>query len=165
MGINLKPLLEIAEDPVFILDMNDTLLGESIGEGQYRSVYTCKLNPKLVIKVQKDPGQSNNIVEFDTWQQLQWVNPRIRDWFMPCNWCSQNGRFLVQPKGKDIPIETGRRKIKVPEFLTDVKRENFKLYKGKMVIVDYDFTIFKLFDLHHNFKMREITQDEWNNKI
>lgn len=62
---------------------------------------------------------------------MEWV----KDWFAPVKWISPNGRILVMRKTEEKPDK--KRPDKVPDFLWDVKVDNFGWIGNNLVCHDY----------------------------
>ncbi len=59
----------------------------------------------------------------------------IRRWLAPCVQISPCGSILIQKR--TTPAPSSRYPAKMPKFLTDMKRSNYGLYKGRLVCHDY----------------------------
>ena len=119
--------------------LKSLVIGDKIGEGQFRKVYECAWDPSLVVKVAKPtwPLADSNIAEWDIWVNFRGVN-KVSRWFVPCEAISEDGVILIQKKGTPLCKLPKR----VPDFLADVKLENWVMYDGKPRVCDYD---------HHRF--------------
>lgn len=112
-------------------------IGHKISNGSARDVYLWKADPKseTVIKVEKpNSPYHQNIAEFHLWQLVK-DEPEVAKWFAPCLAMSQCGRYLLQKRTRKIlhhqlPAE-------IPEFLTDLKPDNFGLMGDVPVAHDY----------------------------
>ncbi|WDZ97977.1 hypothetical protein Herbaro_09410 [Herbaspirillum sp. WKF16] len=99
------------------------LCHEKIGGGMSREVYSSKILPDCVIKIEDGAGQFQNIVEWETWRRV--MDTPFSRWFAACRWISPNGQILImertaRPSPADFPE-------KMPVFLCDFKRDNFGL--------------------------------------
>lgn len=103
------------------------LCGEQIGRGMSRTVYECALLPDYVVKVEADPYRFQNVMEWETWQLVQWT-PASR-WFAECRWISPNGRVLIMERTR--PPGPGDLPEKVPMWATDLKTSNWGMAKAK----------------------------------
>lgn len=130
----MKP--EIAEilgwDPVIRADFISIFLGSLIDTGLSRTVYGCRMDNSLVIKIEQDDYYKQNVAEWLIWDHVA-HNEKYSRWFAPCEWLSPNGRVLLQKR--TFPIETLPKRL--PPYLGDQKPENFGLYKGRVVCHDY----------------------------
>jgi hypothetical protein len=124
----------VTDRPFVSEDLIRFCLGDKISEGAYRAVYEFDLIPNTVIKISL--GGTPNIVEFEVWEQLK--DTPYAKWLAPCLHISPTGHFLIQRKCKPVPPDYKLPK-KLPEFFTDLKRENWGLLNGKLVCVDYQF--------------------------
>ena len=125
-------------DPFVLEEAFNVLAGDLIGEGLYRQVFACRIDPTLVIKVEQELGRSSprfaNTIEWDNWGNYLYEDD-VKKWLAPCVMISPNGRVLVQKRVEPIPPSQLPKKI--PRFLTDIKKENFGYYEGRVVCCDY----------------------------
>jgi hypothetical protein len=119
-------------------DAFNVMCGNKISEGTYRTVFVCKFDPELVVKVEKEYGTFMNIHEWRNWELLQDAD-HIKRWLAPCKFISPNGRVLVQYR--TLPLYPDDMPEKVPNFLTDLKWENFGRWRGNVVCHDYPMVI------------------------
>lgn len=128
-------------DPRVHEDAFNLLCGKLLGEGIHRKVFECRLDPTLVVKVEipQDWRYFANVHEMKFWDEHRYFK-KVADWLAPCEYMSPDGRILLQKKV--LPI-TDRAVLpdKVPSFLTDLKVENFGLYEGRLVCIDYALSI------------------------
>lgn len=117
-------------------DFFNTLCGKRLGKGIGREVYECRLDPSLVIKIETGAGSFQNIVEWETWDEV--VGTEFEKWFAPCVSISGAGVVLVQKKTK--VISSNKLPDKMPSFLGDFKQGNFGMYKGHICAHDYGRT-------------------------
>lgn len=121
-------------------DAFNFICGEYLGSGSSRDVYVYKLDNTKVIKVDKSfDRQFANLFEYEFWLENQY-DKRVSKWLAPCHELSPDGRFLIQSRADRIPLNFKFPK-KLPTFLTDFKKSNFGLLKGKLVCIDYALTI------------------------
>jgi len=99
------------------------LCNERIGYGMSRQVFDSLVLPDCVIKVERDPGRFQNVMEWETWQHVQWGRHSV--WFAASRWISPNGRVLVMEK-TERPAPDGY-PARLPVYLTDTKRTNYGL--------------------------------------
>lgn len=97
------------------------LCHDLIGTGMSRTVYSSKLLPDCVIKVEDSAGQFQNVVEWETWLRVR--DTHASRWFAACRWISASGSILVmertrQPALSEFPD-------RMPAFLCDFKRTNY----------------------------------------
>lgn len=139
-------------------DMVLSLCGSILGEGASRHTYVYNLDPKYVIKVETG-NNGHNMIEYLLWNEvmgltgpLSWV----KDWFAPVKWISPNGKLLVMERTYEKP-EKERPKY-VPDFFTDLKRDNFGWIGNKFVCHDYGF-IYRF--IKYSSRMQKISKDKW----
>lgn len=112
----------------------EVLIGKKIGQGAYRYVYHCRIDPKLVVKFEGTARNFANAHEYDIWMQLQ--HTAMEKWVAPCRFISPCGSVLLQDKTtpvldkKDLPR-------KVPELFGDLKQDNWGWLNGRVVCHDY----------------------------
>jgi len=111
-----------------------TLCGKKIGSGCYRKVYECSFDNTLVVKVESRSQCFSNILEWTYWGELHWMEG-YKEWLAPCVQISPSGGVLIQKKIE--PIRRNELPKKLPQFLTDIKPENFGMYEGRLVCCDY----------------------------
>ena len=118
----------------------DLIVGQEIGRGTYRTVYSCASTKNWVFKFQEDNYCFDNVMEWEVWKEYQHV-PEIAKWLAPCHYISANGNILIQERTgliTDLPKE-------MPAFLCDTKPKNYGvLGKGKnkrVVCHDYAYLI------------------------
>lgn len=114
-------------------EINNVFLGEHIGEGAYRNVYSCKVRDDIVIKKEKQSGNFANIMEWKVWYEV--IGTPFEKWFAPCINISIDGDVLLQKKVQ--PLRDSELPEKIPHFFSDIKKENFGLLDGKFVCCDY----------------------------
>ena len=114
-------------------EMRSLVLGPKLGEGSARKVYLCRMNPEYVVKVEMGGCSFQNVAEWDIWN---WVRGgSLEKWFAPCEMISTCGSILVQRRTE--PVRSAELPKRVPEFLTDLKVENFGMFNGRIVCFDY----------------------------
>jgi len=109
-----------------------------LGYGMSRSVYSSKLMPDCVVKVEDGSGQFQNIIEWETWQRVKHTD--MAKWFAECRWISPNGTILIMERTR--PPAKGEFLDKMPVFLCDFKRTNYGMVgpgKGKDRLVCHDY--------------------------
>lgn len=109
------------------------LCGDFLGEGSARKVYALRTNPEYVVKVEERGGSFQNVAEWDIWS---WVKAGpMQKWFAPCEMISTCGVILVQRKVDSMRLSD--RPLRLPQFLCDLKPENFGVFEGRIVCCDY----------------------------
>lgn len=112
-------------------DLADILCGKLLGAGISRQVYTCKIDPTLVVKIEYEASDYQNMIEWYTWAMVK--HTEHAKWFAPCITLSENCRVLLQKKTTSIK----KYPDKLPVYMTDTKRLNYGMYKGHVVCHDY----------------------------
>lgn len=115
---------------------NDELINlvckKLIATGSTRRVFQC-FDESLVVKVEIHDHVFANISELLLYNGLNGT-PHIK-WLAPIVDISENGKFMFMKKTEPLPDD--KAVWMLPEFLADLKRENFGLYEGKIVAHDY----------------------------
>lgn len=120
-------------------DAFNLLCGALLGEGVHRKVFACRLRPELVVKVEAEPAfrYFANVHEMKMWNDS---SLKEAEWLAPCRYLSPDGRILLQDRADPVPGDYEMPE-RMPSFLTDFKRENFGILKGKLVCIDYAMPI------------------------
>jgi hypothetical protein len=108
------------------------LLGERLGIGSARKVYQCRIDPGLVVKIEKGGRSFQNVNEWEAWSFL---GKKHCHWLAPCLHISSCGAILIQKRAE--PIRKGDLPKRIPSFLRDIKLENFGMIDGRLVCIDY----------------------------
>lgn len=144
-------------------DAFNLLCDERIGYGMSRSVFSSKLLPDCVIKVEDSAAKFQNVVEWETWQRVK-DTPYSR-WFAACRWISPNGSVLVMERTR--PPAPEEYLDKMPAFLCDFKRTNYgmattppgpKTGKPSAWLVCHDYGTHLMFENGMTKRMRKA---EW----
>lgn len=127
-------------NPAYEDAFNLLCYGKSIGSGTTRDVFQCRMRAEWVVKVEieQDWRQWANVLEWKFWQDVQHAS-KITKWLAPCEMISPDGRILIQHRAEPLPRDYALPET-LPDFLTDLKRENFGLIAGQLVCVDYALT-------------------------
>lgn len=113
-------------------DLLNLVTGTQIGWGQYRRVYEHAFDKKLVIK--QDSGQNfSNINEWQVWNEFK--DEPLGKWLAPVLFCSARGLWIVMAKTRPIPI--GKFPKRIPALFSDIKPENWGMFRGRPVCHDY----------------------------
>ena len=134
---DLKRTTDILEVPSISMDLLTSICGEHIATGVFRSVFDYNLDDRYVVKI--EPLNTGcNLIEYMIWDEvkglinnLEWV----KDWFAPVKWISPNGHVLVMKKTYERYNK--KRPDKIPEFIWDIKIDNFGWIGNKFVCHDY----------------------------
>lgn len=126
-----------SKDPFMAEDLYRFVLGDKISSGTFRDVYEYGLTKGFVVKV-AEAQPSSNIIEMEIWDKAkdQWY----AKWFAPCVRISPNGHFLIQKRARPI---TNKDKLpkEIPQFFTDLKKDNFGFIGKQLVCLDYQFIL------------------------
>ena len=117
--------------PTVLRDVFWLLCGRELGRGAARIVYATKAFDEAVIKIEDGGGSFQNIIEWETWQVVK--GTELERWFAPCIDISSCGTALIQAR----TVQPRNYPKQLPIFLTDTKRSNYGLYKGRFVCHDY----------------------------
>jgi hypothetical protein len=104
-----------------------------IGGGSARQVYTSPIRPDCVVKVESGAKSFQNVAEWQVWQEVK--DTPMAKWFAPCVEISPSGSVLLMKRTEPAPASMYPRRV--PAFFTDLKRENWGMYEGRMVCCDY----------------------------
>lgn len=147
-----KDLYDILSNQNVSTDLVQSMFGAFVGSGASRMVYDCNLYPNTVIKVEYG-NTFNNVMEYALWDEIQFLCGDlawVKNWFAPIKWISPNGKLLVMDKthhsdNKKLPE-------RIPDWLWDVKLENFGWIGNKFVCHDYAYSFNALIDYKKKFK-------------
>ena len=134
-------------------ELKNLVLGKKLGEGAFRAVYVHRQNDNLVVKVEGGSGRFCNIIEWETWKQIQYAP--LAKWFAPCVDISPCGSILLMKRVK--PARLSEMPKQIPSVFTDLKVENWGMLEGKPVCCDYGSLIY-------NFNAR-LKKAEWINSL
>lgn len=137
----------------------DLLCDKEIGRGMSRQVFSSKLLPDCVVKIEETAGRFQNIIEWETWERVK--ETPFSKWFAACRWISPNGTILIMertrpPAPKEYPDL-------MPVFLCDFKRTNYgmsmlpdpKTGKPANVLVCHDYGTHLMFENGMTKRMRK----------
>lgn len=128
------PLLDILGSPALRQEIAFTFIGEKIGSGLHRTVFACRIDPSLVVKVEVGSCSFANVREWELWDEVHSTKDVAR-WLAPCVAISPCGSVLLQRRAEKC--DKGRYPEKVPAWFGDMKFDNFGMLDGKLVCVDY----------------------------
>lgn len=119
-------------------------VGDKIGSGASRDVYSLLHRPDCVLKVEFEARTFNNQTEWLVWEEMRgWP---IADWFAPCVDIDSYGNVLIQKRTKPFRCEkdfhaalTKTRGGVVPAVFDDVHYGNFGMLDGRVVCHDYGY--------------------------
>lgn len=133
------------------------MVGRFIGGGIARNVYEYLPDLDFVVKVEHRAYSFQNAMEWETWVEVR--ETKWAKWFAPCKTISMNGSVLIQRKTHPLP--PALRPMKLPNFLTDLKRQNFGMIDDQVVAHDYGMTLLfsKAFGAA---RMKNVERDWWS---
>ena len=110
----------------------DLVVGEPIAEGTFRDVYA--LDDKRVLKVEARGKAFCNTHEWTIWNDSpkEWEK-----WFAPCLAIDDFSIALVQRRTRPLTDKQWDALTEVPDFMADLKRENWGWLDGRPVCHDY----------------------------
>jgi hypothetical protein len=140
------------------------LCDDRIGSGMSREVWSSRLMPDCVIKVEDGAGRFQNIVEWETWQRVK-DTPASR-WFAQCRWISPTGQILIMERTRQPALSEYPEKM--PAFLCDFKRTNYgistvkdaKTGQPSHMFVCHDYGTNLLFE--HGMTKRLVKAEWWD---
>jgi hypothetical protein len=133
-------------------DLFNTICGEQLGRGAYRTVYAHALDPSLVVKVERAAGEFHNIAEWNVWNHVN--GTEHSKWFARCVAISPNGMVLIQNRTQ--PARPHEYPKQVPAFMTDLKRANWGRLGNRLVAHDYGLTL-----LMENGMSKRMRKADW----
>ena len=118
-------------------DAFNLLCGDELGSGTQRNVFECRIRNDLVVKVEKENDWRlfANVHEMKFWRDNEYYSA-ISKWLAPCAYLSPDGRILLQKKVRTVQSDDVLPDM-LPQFLTDIKRNNFGWIGEQLVAVDY----------------------------
>lgn len=115
-------------------DCYNLLCGDKLGSGIHRQVFSCRLRPELVVKVENAEWRYfANVYEQRIWDTAP---KEVRKWLAPCEYLSPDGRILLQRRCDPVPIDYKLPKM-LPKCFSDIKISNFGILNGSLVCLDY----------------------------
>jgi len=139
----------------------DLICDDRIGYGMSRTVWTSKLLPDCVVKVEEDAGKFQNVIEWETWQRVK--DTAYSRWFAACRWISPNGSVLIMERTR--PPAPKEFVTHLPAFLCDFKRTNYGMLSPgpkrtgrKDFLVCHDYGTHLMFENGMTKRMRKA---EW----
>ncbi len=129
-----NPMFETDFTSALSRDLFGLVCDELLDYGMSRRVYAYAPNHELVIKFETKAGRFQNVIEWETWQEV--YNTEYRDWFAGCRMISPCGTILVMER-TDIPSTQADYPKKMPAFFADFKYENYGMLNGNFVCHDY----------------------------
>ena len=122
----------------------ELLVGESLGEGASRSVYSLEERPDIVLKVERTGHTFHNPTEWMVWHEVKdWP---IADWFAPCIEIDSWGTALLQRRTEPFENERAFREALrrtrgglLPTVFADTHYHNFGMLNGQVTCHDYGY--------------------------
>ena len=113
------------------------------GRGATRLVFVFR---HFVIKIPRLNYGHTNFLHgcLSNWKEREFYKnfkniPTIhKDLIIPTLWCSWFGLFQIQRRAEVLSRELTKQEIrKFKKVCTDIKKENFGVYEGKIICIDY----------------------------
>lgn len=123
----------MSDNPAMHREAFHLLTDKLIGRGVSREVWSSKVLPNCVIKVESSAQRFQNVIEWEVWHRVK--STKFAKWFAPCEWISPNGSILIMRK-TEVPGKS-EYPDKLPVFFSDIKFENFGLLNGEFMAHDY----------------------------
>jgi len=152
----------VTTDELIHRDAFNLFLGDLIGSGMSRKVFTCPLMPNCIVKVESGSGYFQNVIEWETWQRVKLTE--FSRWFAECKAISPNGSILVMER--TLPAAPSDYPERMPTFLTDFKRANYGVVPdgptrsgkaGSYFLVCHDYGTNLLFENGMTNRTRKVT--------
>lgn len=133
--------------PYIKSQLANMIMGAKLGKGAYRTVFVNRISgigpgkknmpnygdKKTVIKLEGTGGNFANIIEWELWNHV--ADGPTAKWFAPCYQISPSGGALIQ--ARTYPITDAQLPKRVPGFFSDLKKDNWGLFEGRVVCHDY----------------------------
>ena len=117
-------------------ELYSMMIGKELGDGVARRVFEYVPNASdTVIKIEDGAGSFQNVLEWTIWTDLAETAWGKR-WLAPCIRISPCGVYLMQWRTQP-PGPTFKWPKKLPWVFTDRKKQNFGIFKGRLVCHDY----------------------------
>lgn len=116
-------------------DVAKLVLGNLLGYGTTRAIYQHALDPGLIVKIEDGAQSFCNIAEWSVWEAVK--ETALARWFAPAVAISQSGTVIVMKRCE--PLRPDELPERIPAFFTDVKAENWGLFEGRPVCLDYGY--------------------------
>lgn len=117
----------------------ELFLGRKLGAGAHRDTYALNFDANHVVKVEKRRASFQNVEEWNAWSELQ--HTKWAKFFAPCVSISACGSVLLMKRTTPL---TKKIKVKLPNFFTDTKIENFGYIGNRLVCHDYGLNRLRL---------------------
>ena len=134
-----------------------------LGAGYSRRVYTYGEDKVIKIaranhSMYRTVGIEANLKELELWTEAS-ENEEfkdIREWLAPTISISDGGLSLIQMKTEPLPDDMCL-PTKVPNWITDLKRENCGMLDGEIVFHDYALTLCNI----NSFRKHRLVKAHW----
>jgi len=122
--------------------------GDLLGYGISRYVFEYKRDKRWVVKIDLSCYSANSL-EWQIWSDVEKI-PQLSKWFAPCGDMTRACSVMLQRRCK-IKLPHDKYPNKVPDFFSDLKYDNWGMFNGKMVCLDYAST--SLVQLRKDYKL------------
>jgi hypothetical protein len=130
---------ELFQNDKFLMkDFFHFICGDLIGKGRDRRVYSYRLDASLVVKIETGLCFAN-VEEWRVWNNLQKDRPDLAKFLAPCVHISDCGRVMLQRRTQPLTEDV---ELLIPDFMWDIKRENWGMINNELVCHDYANNIF-----------------------
>lgn len=116
-------------------DVARMVLGTRLGCGSTRVIYQHATDAELIVKIEDGARSFCNIAEWTVWEAVK--DTAFARWFAPVVSISPAGIVLVMKRCDELRLSELPEHI--PAFLTDIKAENWGLFEGRPVCLDYGY--------------------------
>ena len=137
-----------------ISDFGHAFLGQRLGCGIGREVYEFLPDRSKVAKVETTTQSFQNIREWETWSELA-DTPHAK-WLAPCRLISPCGIVLLMDRTE--PVRERDMPARLPAWLSDLKRENYGILKGRFVCHDYGLNLL----INHGAFAAKMVKRQWS---
>jgi len=119
--------------PSVIADFGHAFCGTRLGVGIGREVFEFLPDLTKVVKIETSSRSFQNALEWETWNDLG--KTKHGKWLAPCRFISPCGIVMIMDRTD--PVRDGDMPGRIPEWLSDLKRENYGMLNGQFVCHDY----------------------------
>jgi hypothetical protein len=128
---------------IMLVDFLNLFCGAVLGEGNSRTVFAMEFDQSKVIKIEKDDGRFQNLIEWKAWNDCK--GTVLEKYLAPVHDISANGKVLIMERVMPLPTLSEAKQgasnvlkgVMLPDVLTDYKPENYGILKGQIVCCDY----------------------------
>lgn len=136
-------IVSIIKNVKSVSEFKKQYCGQHLGEGTHRDVYVFTKDHKWVVKIEKDMSdlQFINAMEWQNWNWNLYFEV-LNKFLAPCLTISKCGRILIQRRAKrEIDGGSSKYPTHLPNWITDIKRQNFGWIGKRFVCIDYPHLI------------------------